>query len=92
MALFSESQAERRALVTPLAIPEIVAAESAPVVMAGGATLLAPAREVLGRARRADLLRLPRAGAEVVTVGTPQTLPRAVIPVAEGDAVGARVG
>src|SRR5919197_5127893 len=88
----STSEAEGLARVAALAGREVVAAEGAPVVVAGHAALPAPRAEVLGGARRVDLLRARDAGADLVAVVAAQALARAVFGVAEVDAVGRRVG
>lgn len=69
--------------VTPFTIVEIRVAESAPSVMATQTTLRAGRIEMLRDDGRRDLLRLRQTGAQVVTIGAAQALPRAVIGVAE---------
>src|ERR671933_1756987 len=88
----STSEAEGLTRVAALAVGEVVAAEGAPVVVAAHAALRAPRAEVLGGARRGDLLRARDAGADLVAVVAAQPLARAVAGVAEVDAVGRRGG
>src|SRR5215203_4055693 len=88
---FFLSEAEGLPLVAALAVGEVVAAEGAPVVVAGHAGLRAPRAGVLRGPRGGDLSALPRAGAHLVAVVAAHPLPRAVRGVAEADRVGARV-
>src|SRR5215207_1691817 len=87
---FFLSEAEGLALVAALAVGEVVAAEGAPVVVAGHAGPRARRAEVLSGLRRGDLSALAGAGAHLVAVVAAHALPRAVCEVAEADRVGAR--
>src|SRR5215203_766790 len=87
---FFLSEAEGLPLVAALAVGEVVAAEGAPVVVAGHAGLRARRAEVLRRLRRGDLPTLPRARAHLVTVVTAHALAGAVRGMVEAHRVGAR--
>src|ERR1044072_1111239 len=84
---------ERWTGVTTRAVIEAeVAAEGPPPVVTRRACLAASGVEVLGRIGGTDLSRLRRAGGDLVTVGAGESLPRAVVRVAESVTKGARVG
>src|SRR5688500_1841138 len=88
--LVHPSKAECLPLVAALAVVEVVAAEGAPVVVAGHAVLRAARAEVLRGPRRRDLSALTRAREHAVALVAAQALTRAVLRVAEADRVGAR--
>src|SRR5687768_10291922 len=88
--LVHPSKAECLPLVAALAVVEVVAAEGAPVVVAGHAGLRAARAEVLRGPRRRDLSALTRAREHAVALVAAEALTRAVLRVAETDRVGAR--
>src|SRR5688572_4508948 len=87
---FFLSEAKGLPLVAALAVGEVVAAEGAPVVVAGHAGLRATRAEVLRGARRGDLPALPHPGAHLMAVVAAHPLARAVRGVAEADRVSLR--
>ena len=69
--------------MTPAAVLEIhITAEGSPAVVTRRARIIA-GREVLGRSRGAHLSPLRQSGRVAVTIGTIQTLARAVLRVTE---------